>query len=141
MLIREKGSCRDMAKGKRKTLERIVIENYFGENIEKVSEERHRELVKELYEEHGIKVCSNNLDIEGYNTGNYRSKEEMVERLCLEGEEAHYNNWWSEILDEDDFCDLDAGDDSEYMEIMYVVSVLNELPDEVEQRLWRPAYL
>lgn len=93
---------------------------------------------EEFFCDYDIKLVPerNNMVISFYNTNHYRSQGEMLESLIEEANERHQNNWWEGILDEDDFCDCEAGDDPEYLEIMSVASFISHLSWECCEILW-----
>lgn len=125
---------------KKRTHEEVIYEQLKKELFELFDEdEAFRDGVKEgLYkdEDEALADCLQELDIcivegglivEGYNTTNYRTCEEMVRDMVYMATEIHESNWWEGILDEDDFCDCEAGDDPEYVNIMSTASLIEEL--------------
>ena len=133
----DKAYCKWFMKNIKKELSKMSeFEDY--EDLKYTDGYTEDEAFEEFFCDYDIKLVPerNNMVVGFYSTNNYRTKWEMLESLEIEANNIHQQNWWEGILDEDDFCDLEAGDDPEYLEIMSVATFIEHLSWKCCEILW-----
>ena len=113
-----------------------IDEDYWYRNKVTEGQLTINEAIEECFYDYGIEMDNGGFSIDGYSTKLFKNRNQMVEAIEDEANYLHECNWWNGILDEDTFCDCEAGDDTDYTDRMADISLLEKLSDKACSLLW-----